>query len=411
MKMLMIAALMMLGTSAAFAGDSEPLKAILNAKEYAEAAQLLKANLNQLANAQEKAKAYDYVTKLAIKTFDAQNAIQSANVQAQITKTKIQPLDTVAFYDAAYNAVVNGLECIKYDAEPNEKGKVKPKYTSALTPLLANPRLTLVNAGNYYAQLNDQEGVLKHWGIFLDTDDNPVFAAGKEGEKQYLGQVAYYTALYANQAKLYDKAEKYADIAMKDPAMRSDAETLKYAMAQMALKTHADSVAFAKKVEEAYAQEPDNEIVFGLVCNMYSGLGMTQELSAAVDKALATNPKNFTAWATKGQTLVNEMSKSQNPNWDEPINCFKKAVELKPENSVVLTYLGFSLNAKAQGINGNVAQQKEIYNESVGYLEKAREVDPNRTQSNWAYPLYQCYYALYGDTDARTKELESMLKK
>lgn len=410
MKKLMIAALMMLGTSAAFAGDSEPLKAILGAKEYAQAEQLLKTNLGQLANAQEKAKAYDHVTKLALKTFDAQNAIQAANVQAQITKAKIQPIDTLAFYDAAYNAVVNGLECIKYDAEPNEKGKVKPKYTAALTPLLANARLTLVNAGNYYAQNNDQAGVLKHWGAFLDTDDNPAFATGHDNEKQYLGQVAYYTALYANQAKQYDRAEKYADIAMKDSAMHTQAETLKYAMAQMNLKTHADSLAFAQKMEATYAQEPDNEIVFGLVCNMYSGLGMSKELSAAVDKALAANPNNFTAWATKGQTLVNEMSKSEAPNWDEPINCFKKALEIKPENSVVLTYLGFSLNAKAQGINGDVSLQKQLYNESVGYLEKARDIDPDRSQSNWAYPLYQCYYQIYGAEDSRTKELEAMLK-
>lgn len=410
MKKLMIAAMMMLGTSAAFAGDSEPLKAILNAKEYAEAAQLLKTNLNQLANAQEKAKAYEYVAKLALKTFDAQNAIQSANLQAQITKGKIQPLDTVAFYESAYNAVINGVECLKYDAEPNEKGKVKPKFTSALTPLLANARLTLVNAGNYYAQTNDQEGVLKHWGTFLDTDDNPAFAAGRENEKQFLGQVAYYTALYANQAKMYDRAEKYADIAMKDSAMHTQAETLKYAIAQMNLKTHADSLAFAKKMEAAYAEEPDNEVVFGLVCNMYSGMNMNAELAAVVDKALASNPRNFTAWATKGQTLVNQMSKSENPNWDEPINCFKKALEVKDDNSVVLTYLGFSLNAKASAINGDAAQQKALYTESMGYLEKAKQLDPERTQSNWAYPLYQCYYVIKPEAP-ETKELEAMLKK
>ena len=51
MKKLMIAALMMLGTSAAFAGDSEPLKAVLAAKDFAQASQLLKQNLGQMANA------------------------------------------------------------------------------------------------------------------------------------------------------------------------------------------------------------------------------------------------------------------------------------------------------------------------------------------------------------------------
>ena len=411
MKKLMIAALMMLGTSAAFAGDSEALKAVLAAKDFNQASQLLKQNLGSMANAQEKAKAYDYVTKLALKIFDAQNAIEAQNVQAKMLKQKITPYDTIAYYQSAYDATVNGLECVKYDAQPNEKGKVKPKFTDALTPSLTNTRMQLVNAGNYYAQRNDQDNVLKYWGMFLDTDDNPLFAKAKEGEKQYLGQVAYYTALYANQAKLYDKAEKYADIAMQDPAMRKQAETFKYSMAQMNLKSNADSVAFAKKMQASYEADPNNETVCGILCNMYSGLNMTSELNALLDKAIAADPNNFTAWAMKGQTLVNKLSKEQNPNWDECINDFKKAVAIKNDNSVVLTYLGFAINAKASAINGNVVEQKKLYTESMGFLEQAKTIDPNRAQSNWAYPLYQCYYTLYGADDSRTKELEGMLKK
>ena len=411
MKKLMFAALMMLGTSAAFAGDSEALKAVLAAKDFNQASQLLKQNLGSMANAQEKAKAYDYVTKLALKTFDAQNAIEAQNVQAKMLKQKTTPYDTIAFYQSAYDATVNGLECVKYDAQPNEKGKVKPKFTDALTPSLTNARMQLVNAGNYYAQRNDQDNVLKYWGTFLDTDDNPLFAKAKESEKQYLGQVAYYTALYANQAKLYDKAEKYADIAMQDTAMRKQAETFKYSMAQMNLKSNADSVAFAKKMQASYEADPNNETVLGILCNMYSGLNMTSELNALLDKAIATDPNNFTAWAMKGQMLVNKLSKEQNPNWDECINDFKKAVAIKNDNSVVLTYLGFAINAKASAINGNVVEQKQLYTESMGFLEQAKTIDPNRAQSNGAYPLYQCYYTLYGADDSRTKELESMLKK
>lgn len=411
MKKLMIAALMMLGTSAAFAGDSEALKAVLAAKDFNQASQLLKQNLGSMANAQEKAKAYDYVTKLALKTFDAQNAIETQNVQAKMLKQKITPYDTIAYYQSAYDATVNGLECVKYDAQPNEKGKVKPKFTDALTPLLTNTRMQLVNAGNYYAQRNDQDNVLKYWGTFLDTDDNPLFAKAKEGEKQFLGQVAYYTALYANQAKLYDKAEKYADIAMQDTAMRKQAETFKYSMAQMNLKSNADSVAFAKKMQASYEADPNNETVLGILCNMYSGLNKTSELNVLLDKVIAADPNNFTAWAMKGQALVNKLSKEQNPNWDECINDFKKAVAIKNDNSVVLTYLGFAINAKASAINGNVVEQKKLYTESMGFLEQAKTIDPNRAQSNWAYPLYQCYYTLYGADDSRTKELEGMLKK
>lgn len=409
MKKLMVAALMLFGASAAFAADSEPLKAILKAETYAQASELLKSNLNSLANAEEKAKAYEHLTKLALQKFDKENAIITSNMTAQLTKSEVQPYDTVGFYEAAYNATTNGLECIKYDNEPNEKGKVKPKYTETLTPLIANARLQLVMGGNYYAQFGNQNGVLKYWGTFLDTDDNPLFAQYKANEAQFLGQVAYYAAQYANQAKLYDKAEKYADIAIKDSAMHDQAQTLKYAMAERNLKTHEDSLKYIDQIKKLYQEEPNNEQAFGTLCNMYSALDMNTELAAVIDDKLSKDPNSLTAWALKGQMLMNQNSTSDKPNWDECINCFKKAMEIDGTNPTVLTYLGFSINAKAALIENNRAAQKELYKESMGYLERAKEIDPNRERANWAYPLYQCYYLVYAASDPRTLEMAKLL--
>lgn len=406
----MIAALMMLGTSAAFAGDSEPLKAILKAKTYPEAEQLLKTNLGQLANSEEKAKAYNHLTKLALEKFDKENAIQAANMAAVVAKQPETPYDTLGFYEAAYNATVNGLECMKYDAEPNAKGAVKPKFTENLKMLIANTRLQLVTAGNHYAGLGDQDGVLKYWGTFLDSDDNPLFAASKAQEAQFIGQVAYYSAQFANQAKQYERAEKYADIAMKDEAMRDKAQTFKYAMAQRNLKTHEDSVKYVNTIKELYQREPDNEMAFGTLCNMYNELSMNAELKALIDDKLAKDPNNHTAWALKGQSLMNQNTTADNPNWDECIEAFKKAIEIDGTNPVILTYLGYSINSKAAQVNGDRAAQKALYKEAMGYLERAKEIDPNRERANWAYPLYQCYYLVYAASDPRTLEMEKLLK-
>lgn len=406
----MIAALMMLGTSAAFAGDSKPLKAILKAKTYPEAEQLLKTNLGQLANSEEKAKAYNHLTKLALEKFDKENAIQAANMAAVVAKQPETPYDTLGFYEAAYNATMNGLECMKYDAEPNAKGAVKPKYTENLKMLIANTRMQLVTAGNHYAGLGDQDGVLKYWGTFLDSDDNPIFAASKAQEAQFIGQVAYYSAQFANQAKQYERAEKYADIAMKDEAMREKAQTFKYAMAQRNLKTHEDSVKYVNTIKELYQREPDNEMAFGTLCNMYNELNMNAELKALIDDKLAKDPNNHTAWALKGQSLMNQNTTADNPNWDECIEAFKKAIEIDGTNPVILTYLGYSINSKAAQVNGDRAAQKALYKEAMGYLERAKEIDPNRERANWAYPLYQCYYLVYAASDPRTLEMEKLLK-
>ena len=411
MKKMMIAAMLVLGASAAFAGDSDVLKAITKEKDYAKAVELVKSSLGQLANSGEKAKAYEHLTRLALQKFDKENAIQSANLQAQITKQKQQPYDTLGFYQAAYDATQNALECFKYDAEPNEKGKVKPRFTEALTPLVANARMQLVTAGNYYAQLNDQDNVLKYWGSFLDSDNLPFFQSTKAQEKQFLGQVAYYTAQYANQAKKYDLAEKYADIATQDTAVAKQAQAFKLAIAQRNLKTKADSVAYVQKLAAMYEKEPDNEMIFGQLSNFYSLMGMTKEFDALVEAKIAKNPNDFTAWALKGQALMNRNSTASNPDWKGCVEAFKKAVSIDQTNPVVYTYLGFSMNAMASAINGDRAQQLALYKESMGYLDKAKELDPNREKANWAYPLYQCYYSVYGANDPKTKELEGMLKQ
>lgn len=411
MKKMIIAAMLVLGASAAFAGDSDALKAITKEKDYAKAVELVKSSLGQLASSGEKAKAYEHLTRLALQKFDKENAIQAANMQAQITKQKVEPYDTLGFYQAAYDATQNALECFKYDAEPNEKGKVKPRFTEALTPLIANARMQLVTAGNYYAQLNDQDNVLKYWGSFLDSDNLPYFQSTKEQEKQFLGQVAYYTAQYANQAKKYDLAEKYADIATQDTAVAKQAQAFKLAMAQRNLKTKADSVAYVQKLAAMYEKEPDNEMIFGQLSNFYSLMGMTKEFDALVDAKIAKNPNDFTAWALKGQALMNRNSTATNPDWKGCVEAFKKAVSIDQTNPVVYTYLGFSMNAMASVINGDRAQQLALYKESMGYLDKAKELDPNREKANWAYPLYQCYYSVYGANNPKTKELEGMLKQ
>ena len=79
MKKIMIAALMILSTSAAFAGDSDVLKTILKAKTYAEAEQLVKSSLGQLANDEEKAKAYNKLVDLALDKVNAEQAVQIEN--------------------------------------------------------------------------------------------------------------------------------------------------------------------------------------------------------------------------------------------------------------------------------------------------------------------------------------------
>ena len=365
----MIAAMMVLGATSAFAGDSDALKAVLKAKTYADAKALVEQNLGSMANDAEKAKAYNYLVELSMRQFNDQQSIQQTN---QIMK-KNDPVDEAAMSEGAYNALINAIECYKYDQLPNAKGKIAPKFNNNANRVWS-ARIQLVNAGQTAAQNNKEADVLKYWGAFLDTDNEPLFASvdqkQKDSEKEYIGQVALFAARYAYQAKDPARCEKYCDIAMKSEKEAKDALNLKLYVMKDGLNS------------------------------MYSSLKMEKEQTDLLDNAIAKNPNNFVALANKGMMYI------QKNDADNAIKYLKKALEIQPENGTVMVYLGACLNVKASNLqdpNG----RKVVYQESIKYLDKAKELDPEKKQYNWGYNRYQAYYGLYGPNDPKTKQAEA----
>ena len=402
MKKLIVAAMMVLGATSAFAGDSDALKAVMKAKTYAEAEALLKQNLGQLANDAEKAKAYNKLVDLGMKAYNDQQSIMQTN---QIMK-KNDPIDENAMNEGAYNALMNAIECYKYDQLPNAKGKVAPKFGSNAARVWA-ARVQLVNAGQTAAQNNKADEVLKYWGAFLDTDSEPLFASidakQKDGEKEYIGQVALFAARYAYQAKDAARCEKYCDIAMKSEKEAKDALNLKLYVMKDGLKTHADSLAYVDKLKGLYAQDENNEVILDGLNSMYSSMKMEKEQEALLNAAIAKNPSNFVALANLGMMYIRKNDA------DNAIKNLKQALAAKPDNVTVLTYLGACYNSKAgalQDPNG----RKVVYKEAVKVLDKAKELDPEKAQANWGYTRYQAYYGYYGPTAAETKKAEEESK-
>ena len=402
MKKLIVAAMMVLGATSAFAGDSDALKAVMKAKTYAEAEALLKQNLGQLANDAEKDKAYNKLVDLGMKAYNDQQSIMQTN---QIMK-KNDPIDENAMNEGAYNALMNAIECYKYDQLPNAKGKVAPKFGSNAARVWA-ARVQLVNAGQTAAQNNKADEVLKYWGAFLDTDSEPLFAGidakQKDGEKEYIGQVALFAARYAYQAKDAARCEKYCDIAMKSEKEAKDALNLKLYVMKDGLKTHADSLAYVDKLKGLYAQDENNEVILDGLNSMYSSMKMEKEQEALLNAAIAKNPSNFVALANLGMMYI------QKNDADNAIKNLKLALAAKPDNVTVLTYLGACYNSKAgalQDPNG----RKVVYKEAIKVLDKAKELDPEKAQANWGYTRYQAYYGFYGPTAAETKKAEEESK-
>lgn len=409
MKKLMLLIVVVISTMTAFA-QGDAMKEIMKAKDYEQAEQLLKSNLQSLSN-EDKAKAYNKLVDMAMAKFSKEETTLSTNqMLAQlgdkaVGQGKIEPFDTLGLYTAVYRAMKSGIECDKYDKLPNEKGKVKPRFHKPNSDRLYPIRPMLINGGQEFATKNDEKSALDFYGLYVESGSDPLFDdADKSKKDEYIGEVARVAAVLAFQQNHdIEKANQYCDVALKDSAVHDDALSLKVYLLQQGLKTREDSVQYANKLRGLYGQYPNNEQIFSTLANLYGGLGMNDEQSKLVDDEIQRNPNGFYGWAFKGQNEVN------NKQWDAAIADLKKALAIDPKSSVALTYIGFSLNAKAAE-STDAATQKSLLQESMGYLEKARDVDPDCQQARWTYPLYQCYYALFGESDSRTQQLQKLVQ-
>ncbi len=415
MKKMMIVALMAAAASTAFAGDSPALKSILKAKTYAEASGLLQSSLGQLASNAEKAKAYNKLVDLAMATATKEKTAMDKNVALKgMQGAKLEPVDSLAYYTALGQAFDAAAECEKFDQMPNDKGKVAPKFHDSNVGRLLNYRLDLINGGIYFQEKGNMKNAYKYLADYVDTHDAPLFA--KEVAKttdENLYNIAYYAAVYAYQNKDIKGVQKYCDIAMKDEKYAKDANNLKLAVVQESLRTREDSLNYVKDLEGQFAADPNNETVFGTLVNMYSALKMNDQLNKVFDQKLQSDPDNFVVWAVRGQNAMMDQK------LDEAVEYFKKALVQQPENPQILTYLGAcqldrgsAAENRAAGKTGRVpeaamSQIRPIYEEALGYLQKAKELDPTKEKANWGYPLYRCCYQLYGADDPRTKDAEA----
>ena len=403
MKKLFMMAVMMVASATAFAGDSDALKAILKTKSYAEAEALVKANLGSLANDAEKAKAYNKLVDLALAQFDAQSTIQTENQVAKQMGKEEKPVDEKLMSEMAYNALVAGLECDKYDQQPNEKGKVAPKFASKNAQRLwFGPRNQLVNAGQDALTNKDNATARKFWTLFVESDAAPMFKEqNREQQKPFFGQVARFAAIFAYQDKDIEKALQLADVAMKDTAEFENALNLKLEILGNGLTTKEDSVKYVDNLKAIYAEHKVNGVMEKLY-NVLMGLGEKAAANQLLDDALAADPNNFVALADKGMGLL-----SENPA--EAVTYLKKAYELKPDNALLATYAATALSMQAQTLE-DPAQKKALYTEAIKYYDKAKELDPDRLQANWGYNRYNAYYNLYGEDAPETKQAEADYK-
>jgi tetratricopeptide (TPR) repeat protein len=230
----------------------------------------------------------------------------------------------------------------------------------------------------------------------------------------YRSEIAYYAGLVAYQMKDYVNAEKYAHMAAQDPKKADEANEILLFSKKENLKTPEDSTAYVAMVKDLHKQKPEESRYFNLLMDYYTHAGNMKAMQEWAEEEIAIDPENKMAWALKGEVEMNDRQ------WDAAVESYKKAIEIDPTFVQCLFNAGVCLNSKAIDLKdqlsdkktggltkANADKVKAVLSESLTFLERAKELDPEREKVNWAYPLYQIYYSL-GDK-AKSEEMEKLV--
>ena len=394
MKKIIFTALVAAFATTSFAQD---IVKQMKGQAYSEAVSTLNSALSGLS-AEQKAKGYNQLVEISYP--DAAKAFQDITL-ANVQKNKVE----ASAYTPIVNALNDAVKCDEFDNQPNDKGKVAPKFRKKNADRLANFRAVLINAAN---ETQDADQKLSLANAYINSSESPLFAEVLKAGDQYLGYAQFFAAAAYYNKENWNKAVEYAEKALKCEDVKENAEQYLVSALTKNLKTKADTLAYLKKLNDINADK-----YMAQIASLYNQIGEKDLSNKILNDAIAKDPNNKMAYAIKGENAMNAK------NWDDAIKNFKKTVEIDPEFTAVWFNLGVCASSKGFDLNEqlsengrltpeNDAKVKDALKEAMGYYEKVRQQDPNREKvSNWPYQLRMIYNAL-GEKD-KAEEITKML--
>ncbi len=404
MKKIFVMAMMAAAATTAFAQDAlvKEAKSLFGSGKLDEAAAKLAPALTS-AETKDKAAAWNLMNDIKYKAYQDEF---SKFAMRQDVNTDRMISSLIEGYEAA-------VKCNEFDQQPNEKGKVKVRFLKNNAARYQNERQWLYNGGVMQYQADNMPGAIKAWGAYIESAKSPLFEGLTMPQDTLLADATYNTALLSYQQKDYATAKKFAELATQFPDKEDDAINMKLFIQKETCQTKADSLEYLAELKRLHAAKPDKEQYFNLLQEYYVRANDTEALKAWANEETKLDANNKMAWALLGEAEMNA------ENWDAAITAFKKAVELDPTWTPCVFNTGICLNSKAIALqdelmdkksmnisNENLEKVKAVLKEALVYLEKTRELDPEREKTNWAYPLYRIYYSL--KDQAKMKELEAI---
>ena len=326
------------------------------------------------------------------------------------------PFDTTLFVTYLDKMIDNYTKSHNADFTPDKKGNVKPRF-EILNKLRM---LSFVDYYNYAAmflyQNKNIDGAVTYFEKYLDYPYNPSFTEAERDsiltvKKTAYSQTALNLASLNYQKENWEKAIKYADIALKDTLGTRDL----YVIKSQSYASMGDSASWLNTLIDAVKRTENPGFIQNLLYYYVSHNDVAGAEKMA-DELVATAPNSRASWYMKGCVDLNlkkdypaarenfQKSLSIDPDYLEAnINCAYTYV-----NQVISERVAGKFKILGSGKNVTKAQmptyQKELayaksfYENAKPYMEKARSLAPDQPRL-WAYALQMIYENLQMKTE------------
>ena len=324
--------------------------------------------------------------------------IEDQQFSAERTKQILgqQPNEPV-MYEALGAILPYFKKAYELDQLPNEKCKIKPKYSKDIKSILGADHVYFFNGGAYYFDQKDYKKAYDFFNQYLEISELPMFEGTQTAEKDSTFMtVQFYAAVAATQLQDSPIAIKALERAKSSDFRLNDV----YQYLSYEYKQAGDSVNYVKTLEEGYAKFPNEEFFLMSLIDAYIQSSQNEKAISYLNTAIAQKPSDSQLYHALGivyETGIKDYAKAE--------ETFKKALEVNPESVESMSALGriyynqaVNKQGEANMINDSKKYQeeltiaKDLFKQALPYFQKAHEMKPS--ESEYMVALRGIYYNL-----------------
>lgn len=340
-------------------------------------------------------------TKDDAKTWYVAGFIEDQQFNAERAKQILgqQPNEPV-MYEALYGILPYFQKAYELDQLPNEKGKVKPKYTKDIKSILSANHVYLFNGGAYYFDKQEYKKAYDFFNQYVEISELPMFAGTQTAEKDSTFMtVQFYAAAAASLAKDSRLAIAALERAKNTPYRQYDVyQYLCYEYGEA--RTAQDSVMLEKTFEEGMQVFPDSAFFLNNLIKTYIYSNRNEKALEMLNVAIQKNPNDANLYNVMGRVYETGLKDYANAEKN-----FQIALEKDPNLTDALSNIGriyynqgVNKLSEANMINDSKKYQeelsmaKDLFKKALPYYKKAHEAEPEKMDNMIA--LRGIYYNL-----------------